>query len=337
VSGTIREQDEIGAIFRAESARLRRRIFAMSAVPLAVGVAVFVAVHLGVRNARGQLDELNLKIEELESKRAELEGQIATRRDLLQSYVAKLSADDQAEFRLVEEGLERFDRGDTEKAVAAFDRAISLNANNEISYRLRGAAYLAAGEASQAIESLRKSIELNPKDGEAYYALSLALWEAGSKDEAARAAQTAFALDRNVEARRESGGDDAERIHIEEGLAAAKIGNFREAIAAYDRALERNPRNYRVEAWRGYALYRNGDFRNAVESLERAITLNPKHAEARYNLALALWKSGMTKEAVQALRRTYEVDSGYRRLAEQDPQSRGVRQQLMADAAGDTP
>jgi Flp pilus assembly protein TadD len=199
------------------------------------------------------------------------------------------------------------------------------------------------GEYVLASESLRQAIARDPRDAQARYMLGLSLWALDRRDEALAEIERAFdspevkgrALQDpafqpirallDARAGQASAGSLDEKAFIDEGLQAARRGDFAAAVAAYDRALAVNPRNARILNWRGYALYRSGSFGEAIASFERAIAVEPRAAEAHYNLALTLWKSGRRDDAVKSLARAYEADAAFQAVAERDPQSRELR------------
>ena len=63
------------------------------------------------------------------------------------------------------------------------------------------------------------------------------------------------------------------------GDARLKLGQFRDAVADYDRALELNP-DFAPKHWRrGIALYYAGDYKAGVEQFETHKTANPEDVE----------------------------------------------------------
>ena len=61
-----------------------------------------------------------------------------------------------------------------------------------------------------------------------------------------------------------------------------------EAILAYEKAIDLDPKH--VSAWnnKGIALFRLGRYQDAIDCYDKAIDLNPNHANAWYNKAKAL-------------------------------------------------
>lgn len=342
--------DEITSRLRAVDARLRRRTLWLTLLPVVVGVTVLGIAWWGVQEAAREKAALDRRIQEqqgaideLAQQRTALDREIATRRDLLEHYAARLPAREREEVQRLQQGLAEAQRGDTAGAIRAFDSAIASDERNPLPYRLRGSALYAQGEYAQASESLRQAIARDPRDAQARYMLGLSLWALDRSDEALAEIERAF---ENVEVKaralqdpafqpiravldtragQASAGSADEKAFIDEGLQAARRGDFAAAVAAYDQALAVNPRNARILNWRGYSLYRSGSLAEAIASFERAIAIEPRVAETHYNLALALWKIGRRDDAANALARAYEADASFEAVAGRDPQSRELR------------
>ncbi len=65
-------------------------------------------------------------------------------------------------------GIDRFERGDYDKAISDYSKAIEINPRFAMAYANRGGAYLNKGLYDQAISDSNKAIELNPKLAMAY-------------------------------------------------------------------------------------------------------------------------------------------------------------------------
>ena len=59
---------------------------------------------------------------------------------------------------------------------------------------------------------------------------------------------------------------------------------YMEALGAYQKALERNPKNPDVHVGLGLAFVHLGDIANAQKSLQNALILDPQHTEAKQHL-----------------------------------------------------
>jgi tetratricopeptide (TPR) repeat protein len=71
------------------------------------------------------------------------------------------------------------------------------------------------------------------------------------------------------------------------GLAKYDLGNRKEAIADYDRAIDINPKYAEAYNNRGNAKDDLGNRKEAIADYDRAIAIDPKFAEAYYNRGIA--------------------------------------------------
>lgn len=75
----------------------------------------------------------------------------------------------------------------------------------------------------------------------------------------------------------------------------------REALALFDRAALRDPRNAELEFNRGYLLQGLNDHEAAIDAFHRALAINADHDRALYGLGLSLISLRRLDEAVVAL------------------------------------
>ena len=95
------------------------------------------------------------------------------------------------------------------------------------------------------------------------------------------------------------------------GAALQELGQFEEAVQAFDRAIQLNPDNAEAHSNRGVALQRQGRLEEAVQSIDRAIQLNPDYAEAYSNRGVALQELGQLNEAVVCYERAIQLKPDY--------------------------
>jgi tetratricopeptide (TPR) repeat protein len=61
-----------------------------------------------------------------------------------------------------------YKKGQYEKAISAFTKAIEINPTHERAYSIRGLAYAGKSQYDKAISDINKALEINPSDAEAY-------------------------------------------------------------------------------------------------------------------------------------------------------------------------
>ena len=91
------------------------------------------------------------------------------------------------------------------------------------------------------------------------------------------------------------------------GLALSALGNYEEAIKAYDKTIEIKPKH--VDVWnnKGLALSALGNYEEAIKAYDKAIEINPKHADAWNNKGLALSDLEYHEEAIKAYDEAIEI------------------------------
>ncbi len=120
------------------------------------------------------------------------------------------------------------------------------------------------------------------------------------------------------EDRRDDWNDAAS--HQVRGRLLLALHRNEESLAAYDRALELDPKLAPAHGGRGVALRRLGRFEESVPAFDRALRLDPTYAKAHLNRGAALRGLGRLEESLAAFDRALELDPT---LAEADV-SRGV-------------
>jgi Flp pilus assembly protein TadD len=98
---------------------------------------------------------------------------------------------------------------------------------------------------------------------------------------------------------------------FELGLKQANLGNMEEAIAAWDKALELNPRL--ASAWhnRGSALGHLAEFVEAIASFEQALEIDPDDAQTWNDRAHALLKLKKWDEALDSWERAIAIHPNF--------------------------
>jgi len=88
-------------------------------------------------------------------------------------------------------------------------------------------------------------------------------------------------------------------------------GNMQEAISAYERALQVDPRKFEALVNCGTIHYEQGNFEEASEYFERAVESDPQSSLAHANLGSVLEEVGKLEEAREHLRLAVRFDPSY--------------------------
>ena len=114
------------------------------------------------------------------------------------------------------------------------------------------------------------------------------------------------------------------KAHYNLGLALADKGQLDEAIASYKKALAIDPKHAMAHYDLGIALVRTAQVDEAIVWYKKAIALDPKYAEAHCNLGQAFRTQGRFAEALAAVQRGHEL--GTKRPGWPYPSAEWVRQ-----------
>ena len=104
-------------------------------------------------------------------------------------------------------------------------------------------------------------------------------------------------------------GSKTKEQYLNEGVKLYSLGQYREALAAYEQALRLDP--YFADAYfgKGNALYFLKRLEEALMAFEQAIHLNPRDAAFHNNKGSALYSLGRYREALEAYNQALRLDS----------------------------
>jgi tetratricopeptide (TPR) repeat protein len=96
--------------------------------------------------------------------------------------------------------------------------------------------------------------------------------------------------------------------YLDRGEALASSARLNDAIAAYDRALELDPKLVDAYVGRGFVLAHTGASEAAIDNFAAALRLAPNHPRAHFGLGRALRQQGHYAEAVAHLERAIQLN-----------------------------
>ncbi|MGE5177456.1 MAG: tetratricopeptide repeat protein [Bacteroidota bacterium] len=166
--------------------------------------------------------------------------------------------------------------GNVGAALAAVDRAITLDSTQVEPYHKRTLLLSAMGNLPGAEAAARKAVAIQPNEAIFWANLGDILTRQGRIREANEASRRAVTLDpRNAD------------NWYNYAVSLASSDSLDQAIVAYRRAIGINPQHFEAINNLGAALATSGRLAEARDAYQKAVDLNPTSVQARMNLALA--------------------------------------------------
>ncbi|MGB3533412.1 MAG: tetratricopeptide repeat protein [Microcoleaceae cyanobacterium] len=179
-----------------------------------------------------------------------------------------------------------------EAAIRSYLKALELNSSLPQAYVNLGSMYYKQGELDQAISAYQQGIRLKPDFVAAYLNLAQAFRQQGNQQQANLAQQKA------IELQRYSG--NAYPL-FDRGQKLASQGQLKEAITAYQQAIERAPKLAEAYCQIGILERRLGNIKSAVDWLKKALEIQPDLIPAHQNLCGIYRDTLSLKSARQAV------------------------------------
>lgn len=161
------------------------------------------------------------------------------------------------------------------RALPILNALVMESPNNAVAWNNLCAAHNMLAEYPIAISACRKAIDIDPGF---QLALNNLKW---AQDEAAKAKQPVTGVDQNASTARTSAD------YIAEGLNYLHIGNYEEAIKAWQRALAIDPNSALAANNIGAAYMSKGQPEEALTWFQKALAIDPSLQIARNNVAWA--------------------------------------------------
>jgi tetratricopeptide (TPR) repeat protein len=169
-------------------------------------------------------------------------------------------------------------KGDLDRALAEYDRAIGVNPKYAEALAGRGIALVLKGRAGEAMSDFDRALEVDPRNGVAFAGRALAMLASGQAERAVVAFDEAIA-----------NGSDEPFTYFGRGRAFLQKGDLDKAKADLDRAIALDAKLADAYAARGLVLMKKQDIAGARADLDRAIALDPKKIET-FNVSGAIYE-----------------------------------------------
>ena len=189
-----------------------------------------------------------------------------------------------------------YEKGELDKAISEYNRALILKSNYADAHYNLGAAYADKGMLDEAISEYKKALAINPDHADAHYNLGLDYGNKGMLDEAISEYKKALAIN-----------PDYADAYYNLGVIYSSKRMFDKAISEYKKVLAINPDYVDAHYNLGLNYGNEGMLDEAIFEFKRALALKPNHAEAHNNLSIAFYKKGNYQSAIVHCDRAVEL------------------------------
>lgn len=204
-----------------------------------------------------------------------------------------------AEREVYSRGRKHFERGEIDPALEAFSTLLRSRENFADIHYMVGILFDHKGDLDAAAESLRKAIRLNPQYAEALLALATIHERRGDFDRSREFAERAATVSTGDAGRLDpTTRGKLANLQAAVGDAYAEVGERREAIEAYRKALDRCPDFHDIRHRLGVVLREAGLPHQAAQEFKRILRANPGLVDTRVQLGLTCYSLGRAEEAL---------------------------------------
>ena len=189
-----------------------------------------------------------------------------------------------------------YEKGELDKAISEYNRALILKSNYADAHYNLGAAYADKGMLDEAISEYKKALAINPNHADAHYNLGLDYGNKGMLDEAISEYKKALAIN-----------PDYADAYYNLGVIYSSKRMCDKAISKYKKVLTINPDYVEAHYNLGLNYGNEGMLDEAIFEFKRALALKPNHAKAHNNLSIAFYKKGNYQSAIVHCDRAVEL------------------------------
>jgi tetratricopeptide (TPR) repeat protein len=218
-----------------------------------------------------------------------------------------------ADRELYAQGRASFERGEVDRALEFLTSLLERKVGFADLHYMVGVLLDQRGDSGGARDRLRDAIKLNPSYTEALLALASVYEREGefdrSRDLTERAAQATPAVPGELDATTRGKLANLQAVI---GDAYAEVGDYRDAIDAYRKALDRCPTFHDIRHRLGIALRAAGLPHQAEVEFRRVLRGNPGFLKAQVQLGLTYYTMGRAPDAVGVWSEVLRLDPSQR-------------------------
>jgi tetratricopeptide (TPR) repeat protein len=214
---------------------------------------------------------------------------------MVSDRLAKFSGPTNAH-EFLETGFSYYRAKDFKQAVAALNKAVSLEPTNYDANLWLGYSYYYLGKYGEATIPLRSATQCEPTAAEAHYWLAETLYILKRYDEAAESFRNSLAIATNQ--------PDA---WLALGHCQFGNGDYQSAAKSYKQCSLLSSTNYEASLWLGVSYYYLGEYGDATSSLRSAIQVAPNEPEAHYWLGETFYILKRFDVAAEGFRKSLSI------------------------------
>ncbi len=199
---------------------------------------------------------------------------------------------------LTAKGIDAAGETNNDAAVAIFEEAIKFDKQNDVAYAKLGAIHDAHNRNDQAITNYEKAVAINPEYTMLYPPLGLSYLDKGDIAKAEASLQKADAAKI----------DTVETRYLR-GVLLFKQNKNDEALAAFDKTLELEPKFGSAQYYRGQTLDRMDKPDEAITAYQKTIEMEPSNSAASFDMGVAYYNKGDYNNAANAYQQTIKYDN----------------------------
>lgn len=187
-----------------------------------------------------------------------------------------------------------------EEAIRAFQKADSLETNNEKTLYNIGVSYKEIGLYEDALSALKEVVALSPEHIKAHSTMASIYYDSGNWRRASMKFKRLIAMD-----------VDDEKIRNELGYSYYKLKKLDKAKLELEKALSYNSRFVPALNNLGLVLIMQNQLNPAKDKFEKAIDIDPSFAQAYNNLGMIYIKTEEVDKATFSFAKAVELDPEY--------------------------